>query len=147
MLTDPMQMIEPVRTQRRFGVTARLTPQQRNDLLTLRTNLGWPTLLDVFEMACIEQEGILINTDAADEKAVLANHRMAKAMWQMFAHVQDRIESELRSHLESVANQPVASGLTEEERYQNNVLNPTLYYEDPDAGIQQEARPYESTMD
>ena len=139
MLIDPMQMAEPVRTERRFGVTAKLTPQQRNELMMMRMNLGWPTLLDVLEMACIEQETILINTDAADERAVLAQHRMAKAMWQMFEHMQTVVEGELRSHLETGANQPVAQGLTEEERYQNSVLNPTLYYdEDLSDGIQEE---------
>jgi hypothetical protein len=143
MLTDPMHMAEPVRTERRFGVTAKLTPQQRNELMMIRMNLGWPTLLDVLEMACIEQETTLINTDPADVKAVLENHKMAKAMWQMFEHMQNVVEAELRSHMESVANQPVDMSLTEEEIYQNNLLNPTLYYEDPETESNR-SRDYES---
>jgi hypothetical protein len=135
MMIDPNRIVEPIRTSRRFGVTSDLTPQQRAELMMLRMNVGWPVLLDVLEMACIEQETSLINTDPADKSAVLANHRMAKAMWQAFEHMQDKVESELRSHLESVANQPVYTDRTDEEAYQENLLNPTLLYTSEDDGI------------
>jgi hypothetical protein len=119
-------MIEPeTRTERTFGVTAELRPIQRRNLLSLRNSEVYPDLLDVLEMVCIETETQLINTDAADEKAVLANHKMAKAAWQMFIHMQEKIDTESKLFLASQAKQPPIPELTAHEQMIENLLDPT----------------------
>jgi len=117
-------MTEPLRTERTFGVTAELRPIQRRNLLAFRNSEVYPDVLDVLEMVCIETETKLINTDPADEPAVLANHRMAKAAWQMFTHMQQKIEAESQLYLRSVAQQPPVPELTSTEQWVENVLNP-----------------------
>lgn len=119
-------MMQPeTRTERTFGVTAELKPIQRRNLLNLRNSEVYPDLLDVLEMVCIEIETALINTDAADEKAVLANHKMAKAAWQMFEHMQQKIDTETKLFLASQAKQPPVPPLTPREQFIENILDPT----------------------
>lgn len=118
-------MTPELRTERTFGVTAELKPIQRRNLLAFINSEVYPDVLDVIEMVCIETETNLINTDPADTNAVLANHRMAKAAWQMFTHMQEKIEAESQLYLRSVAKQPPVPELTREEQWQENVLNPT----------------------
>jgi hypothetical protein len=118
--------MEPeIRTERTFGVTAELKPIQRRNLLNLRNSEVYPDLLDVMEMVCIETESMLINTDAADESAVLANHKMAKAAWQLFIHTQEKIAEEAKLFLASQAKQPPIPQLTEREQFFENLLDPT----------------------
>lgn len=119
-------MMDPeLRTERSFGVTAELKPVQRRNLLNLRNSEVYPDLLDVLEMVCIETETQLINTDAADENAVLANHKMAKAAWQMFVHMQEKIDEETKLYLQSQAKKPPVPELTPREQWIENVLDPT----------------------
>jgi hypothetical protein len=120
-----MAMIEEMRTERSFGVTAGLRPIQRRNLMALRQSEVWGDLLDVIEMVCIETETVLINTDPASETEVLANHKMAKAAWQMFAHLQEKIDSEVQTYLQSVAKQPPIPAQTIEEQRIENLLDPT----------------------
>lgn len=127
-------MMEPeLRNERTFGVTAELKPVQRRNLLNLRNSEVYPDLLDVLEMVCIETESTLINTDAADEAAVLANHKMTKAAWQIFIHMQEKIDTEAKLFLASQAKQPPIPELTPREQWQENLLDPTRPApEDPD---------------
>jgi len=118
-------MTEPIRTGRTFGVTSELKPSQRRNLLALRNSEVYPDVLDVMEMVCIETETNLINTDPANEAAVLANHKMAKAAWQMFTHMQEKIESESIAFLRSVEQQPPIPELTLREKLIENLLDPT----------------------
>jgi hypothetical protein len=113
-----------IRNERRFGVTAQLEPNQRRNLNALRNSEVWDDLLDVMEQTCIEVETDLINTSAADENAVLANHKMAKAAWKMFTHFQEKIFSESSLYLESVAKKPPVPELTPEEQFIENTLDP-----------------------
>jgi hypothetical protein len=113
------------RTERTFGVTAELSSVQRRNLHNLANSEIYPDLLDVLEMVCIETETKLINTDPADENAVLANHKMAKAAWQIFTHMQDRIQLESQTFLASIAKPNPISQLSPEERRQENLLDPT----------------------
>lgn len=114
-----------IRTERTFGVTANLTSVQRRNLHNLENSEIYPDLLDVLEMVCIEVETNLINTDPADEAAVLANHRMAKAAWQIFTHMQERIHLESKAFLASVAKPTPVPELTPQERWQESVLDAT----------------------
>lgn len=115
-----------VRTERTFGVTAELKPTQRRNLTALKDSEVYQDILDVMEMVCIETESKLINTEAEDEAAVLANHKMAKAAWQLFIHVQEKIAQESQLYLRSVAKQPVIPQLTRQERWRESTLNPTV---------------------
>lgn len=118
--------MEPeIRSDRSFGVTSQLKPIQRRNLLSLRNSEVYADLLDVMEMVCIELETVLINTDADDEKAVLANHRMAKAGWLVFIHMQEKIDAESKLFLASQVRQPPVPELTERERFIENILDPT----------------------
>lgn len=123
---EPVYGQDPtLRSERTFGVTAELRPAQRMHLLALVHSEVYPDLLDVLEMVCIETETQLINTDAADEPAVLANHKMAKAAWQIFMHMQEKIITEGNLHLASVTKQPPVPAMTEREQFIENVLDPT----------------------
>jgi hypothetical protein len=113
-----------IRTERRFGVTAKLEPNQRRNLNALRNSEVWDDLLDVMEQTCIEVETDLINTSAAEEAEVLANHKMAKAAWKIFTHFQEKIFSESSLYLESVAKKPPVPELTAEEQFIENILDP-----------------------
>lgn len=119
-------MTEPIRTERSFGVTAELKPAQRRNLLALLNSEVYPDVLDVLEMCCIETETNLINTDPSNESAVLANHRMAKAAWQMFTHMQQKIEDETRVYLRSIEKPPAVPKLTPQEQWIDETLNPIL---------------------
>jgi hypothetical protein len=125
-------MEHELRTERTFGVTAELKPIQRRNLLSLRNSEVYPDLLDVLEMVCIETESRLINTDAADESAVLANHKMAKAAWQLFTHMQEKIDEEAKLFLSSQAKQPPIPQLTEREQFMENLLDPTRPAPEPE---------------
>jgi hypothetical protein len=114
-----------LRTERTFGVTAELGSTQRRNLYNLLRSEIYPDLLDVLEMVCIETETKLINTDPADEKAVLANHRMAKAAWQMFTHMQEKLDAETKLFLASIAKPTPVPELTLEEQIVENILDPT----------------------
>jgi hypothetical protein len=118
-------MSEAVRTERRFGVTATLTAQARRNIMQVRNSAEWQDVLDVMEMVCIETEAALINTDAEQELEVLANHKMAKAAWQIFTHLQEKIDSEISLYLNSIATQPLVPELTQGEQDQENILDPT----------------------
>jgi hypothetical protein len=119
-------MNEPeIRTERTFGVTASLRPLQRMHLLAFQNSEVYPDVLDVIEMVCIETETVLLNTDAANEAEVLANHKMAKAAWQMFIHMQEKIDSEAKLYLQSIAKQPPIPPLTHDEQIIENILDVT----------------------
>jgi hypothetical protein len=118
-------MTEAIRTERRFGVTAELTPLQRRRLFNVRNEEGWADVLDVMEMCCIEMETKLINTEPSAEADVLANHRMAKAAWQIFTHLQAKIDEEISQYLSSVAKKPLIPEMTREEQEIDNILDPT----------------------
>lgn len=118
-------MSDPIRTERRFGVTAQLTAQQRRNIMQVRSSPEWQDVLDVMEMCCIETESRLLNTDPEQELEVLANHKMAKAAWQIFTHLQEKIDSEISLYMDSMTKQPLIPDLTADEQEQENILDPT----------------------
>jgi len=115
-----------IRTERRFGVTAQLDPNALRRLYVTRSQDVWGDLLDVMEQCCIEIESTLINTDADDEKAVLANHKMSKAAWQIFTHFQERIDAELNTYLSTMLPTPTPSPRALEDLEREHLLNPML---------------------
>jgi hypothetical protein len=114
-----------IRTERSFGVTGELRPMQRQHLLAFVNSEVYPDVLDVLEMVCIETETRLINTDPADAESVLANHRMAKAAWQMFTHMQEKIGSEAALYLQSIEKRPPVPAQPPYEQLVDNILDPT----------------------
>jgi len=114
-----------IRTERSFGVTSQLQPIQRMRPHAIRSSDGWPDLLDVVEMICIEMETDLINTDPADRIRVLENHKMAKAAWKIFTHLQSKVDSEISQHLIATQKQPPVPPLTPEEMFVEHTLDPT----------------------
>lgn len=118
-------MNDAIRTERRFGVTAGLTPAQRRNLLSVYESEAWPDVLDVMEMCCIEIETRLINTDPDREAEVLANHKMAKAAWQVFTHLQQKMQDEISFYLATAVRKPPMSELSVEEALIENILDPT----------------------
>jgi hypothetical protein len=118
-------MIDPeIRTGRTFGVTAALKSIQRRNLMAFRNSEVYPDVLDVLEMVCIETETVLINTEPSNEQEVLANHKMAKAAWLMFEHMQQKIDEEINKYLQSVATKPPIPELTYHEQMIENILDP-----------------------
>jgi hypothetical protein len=118
-------MDKAVRSERRMGVTGELRPIQRRNLMSLRHSEVWDDLLDLMEMACIEKETELINTDSADEKQVLARHVVAKTMWVTFVYMQQRIDAEIAVYMASIAPQPIGPEPDEDELERENILDPT----------------------
>jgi hypothetical protein len=117
--------VSEIRTERSFGVTGELRPMQRQHLLAFLNSEVYPDVLDVLEMVCIETETKLINTEPANEAEVLANHRMAKAAWQMFTHMQEKIAIEAAAYLRSVEKKPPVPELSPQEQLIENILDPT----------------------
>lgn len=118
-------MIEGIRTERRFGVTSKLTPEARRNLLAIRSSDAWPDVLDIMEMCCIEIETKLINTEPAQEADVLANHKMAQAAWQIFTHLQTKIDDEISLYLRSIEKPTLVPPMTPEEQLIENIIDPT----------------------
>lgn len=121
-----------IRTERTFGVTAALEPVQRRNLFNLVHSEIWPDLCDVLEMVCIETETVLINTDPSEKVKVLEAHKMAKAAWQLFEHMQTRVFEEARTYEASVAKQPPVPRLTVDEQRIEAVLDATRPAPDED---------------
>jgi hypothetical protein len=94
-------------------------------LLAMRESESWPDLLDVMEMVCIEKETDLINTDPAEPERVLANHKMAKAAWQIFTYMQEKVDGEIALYQASVTPQPPAPELSARDMLIENILDPT----------------------
>ena len=115
-----------IRTERRFGVTAQLDANALRRLYVTRSSDVWADLLDVMEQCCIEIESTLINTSADDEKAVLANHKMSKAAWQIFTHFQERIDAEIGTYLSSLLPTPTMPPRPFEDLEREHLLNPVL---------------------
>ena len=115
-----------IRTERRFGVTAKLDPNALRRIYAMRSSDVWEDLLDVMEQCCIEIESALINTDADNENAVLANHKMSKAAWQIFTHFQERIDAEMGTYLSSLLPTPTAPTRPYEDLEREHLLNPVL---------------------
>lgn len=82
-----------VRSEKTFS-SGQLTSVQRGDLFQLTKHPGYTALLDLMEMLCIAQETNLVNVPVTEEKAVLAEHRMSKAFWQIFTGLQKRVQNE-----------------------------------------------------
>ena len=114
-----------IRTERTFGVTAELKPRQRQQLTLFLDSEVYKDVLDVLEMVCIETETKLINTDPAKPEEVLANHHMAKAAWQMFTHMQEKIVDESNRYIRSIERTPPVPALTPMEKLTANILDPT----------------------
>jgi hypothetical protein len=126
--------MDAIRNERRFGVTAQLGPNQIRNLFALRNSETWNDLLDVMEQCCIEVETTLINTDADKEAEVLANHKMSKAAWMIFTHVQVRLDQVVNSYMSSVEEPIKIPDLTAEEMERENILNPTIFVNDDGYG-------------
>jgi hypothetical protein len=135
-----------IRTERRFGVTSQLNPEARRHLFNIRQHDGWPVVLDVIEMVCIELEGELINTAPEDEAAILAKHKMSKAAWQIFEHVQVKIEDEISRYISGVATKPPEPLLSDAEREELNIMNPLNFLPDENTALGETGGSYENTM-
>ena len=88
-----------VRQPNTAGLRSKLNRSQQHALYLLSESAGYQTLLDVIEMACVEQDTRLINTDAAHPEDVLNEHRMSKAFWQIFVAIQKKVEYERGEYL------------------------------------------------
>jgi hypothetical protein len=117
-------MISPIRTERRFGVTATMTPRAIANLFVLRTSATWDDLLDVLEQCCIEIETGLINTPVESDAAVLAQHKFTKSAWMVFTHMQEKVDQSVAIYQASVSKEPVQPPLSEEEMERENITNP-----------------------
>jgi hypothetical protein len=89
----------PARVPNTAGLRSKLGVEQQAALFRLSEHPGYQVLLDVIEMACVEQDTRLINTDASTPEAVLTEHRMSKAFWQIFVAIQKKIEFERGEYL------------------------------------------------
>jgi L-rhamnose mutarotase len=116
-----------LRTERRVGVTATVTPSAARNLFALVHSETWPDLLDVLERCCIEIETILINTDPSEKLKVLENHKLSKAAWVIFETMQDKIIAAGNTYFSRLETQPVEPPMTEEEEERENILNPTYF--------------------
>lgn len=115
--------INPVRTERRFGVTSQLKPIQRQHLLALISSEVWDDLLDVMEMQCIEIETELINTPQDEPEKVLANHKYAKAAWIIFTRLQSKIREESQVFLRNDLTQPETLPIPKEDAWRDHLLD------------------------
>jgi hypothetical protein len=104
-----------VRQSNTAGLRSQLTGAQRAALYRLSELPEYQALLDVIEMACVEQDTRLINTDAANPEAVLTEHRMSKAFWQIFVAIQKKVEYEREEFLGLQQKASAAEETSEDE--------------------------------
>jgi hypothetical protein len=117
--------MEEIRTTRRYGVTAQMTNRARQNLFHLRQDReAWDDLLDVMEQAVIELETNLINTAPEDTAAILEKHKLCKAAWQIFEHLQTKVEQEIAILLTGHATALTAPPLSDEEREIEEIITP-----------------------
>lgn len=121
-----MNRVGEIRTERQYGVTAEPKPDAVRNLYALRTSDTWGDVLDILEQVCIEVETVLINTPSEKEAEVLANHKMSKAAWMIFTHMQVKVDECMTKYL-SQMSAPLTPTLTAEEMERENILNPTNY--------------------
>jgi hypothetical protein len=82
------------RTQRTLSVRDRaFSPEKLQRIARLALDPGYEDLLDIMEMACIEQETALINTPVEQMDRVLGEHCLAKAAWQFFTYIQKQVQN------------------------------------------------------
>jgi hypothetical protein len=79
-----------------------LSIDEKAQLATLYNDPRYDTLLDVFERGCILQDTKLVNTPAHEEVAVLAEHKLSKAFWELLVWVQAVV---LQAHRD-ITNEP-----------------------------------------
>jgi hypothetical protein len=81
----------------REGRPARLNLNdvQRQSLYQMVQHPGYTVLLDMMESFCFEQENVVMNTPPADEKNVLAEHRVGRGMWLFFLKLQNQVRYEI----------------------------------------------------
>lgn len=94
----PARDPQAIRAQNTFA-KVQLTADRRSLLFSLRHHPGYEVFLDMMESVCVEQETTLINAPASETAVVLAEHKMAKAFWQVFVSTQKKIEFECAEHL------------------------------------------------
>jgi hypothetical protein len=97
------------------GLKSKLSTGQQQALYQLSEHPGYAVLLDVMEMACIEQDTRLINTDAAKPEDVLNEHRMSKTFWQIFVAVQKKVAYEREEYLGTLEKEAAGDVETDEE--------------------------------
>lgn len=110
-----MSLDQEPRTERSHGLKATVRRDEQQALFNLVNTAAWPVLLDVIERCCIQQETRLINCDVADDKAILAEHRMSKAYWQIFVGMQ----KEVLHHAREFAGTEASVPRTETEQIQS----------------------------
>lgn len=99
-----------------------LSTRARGLLASLVEEEGYQVLLDIMEMACIEFETVLLNTDPARHDAVLANHQQSRAAWQVFVSMQQRVKAEVQQLRRAQSNVPAQS--TEDDRDVLDITDP-----------------------
>lgn len=67
---------------------------KRESLYQMTQLPGYKVMLELMEMICILQDAHLMAVDAADEKRVLAEHRITQAQWNFFSQIQKQIAYE-----------------------------------------------------
>lgn len=97
------------------GLRSKLTRMQQGHLYNLSEQPGYQVLLDVIEMACVEQDTNLINADPAEPEKVLTAHMMSKAFWQIFVAIQKKVEYEREEFLAVRRTAETADEPTDEE--------------------------------
>lgn len=113
---------DSVRQPNTAGTRSKLTGPQRQALFTLSESYGYQVLLDVMEMACIENDTNLINADGTDPELVLNLHRMSKARWQIFVAIQKKVEYERGEYLGQQQKQDEEADEPSDEELDTEIL-------------------------
>lgn len=91
-----MQNVNIPKIERETSATkTTLMEQDRRDLFAMTQLPGYGVFLRLMEMKCILQDAALMAVDEADDKRVLAEHRITKAKWEFFAEVQGQVQHEV----------------------------------------------------
>jgi hypothetical protein len=120
--------VAEVRTNRSFGVTAKLDNGDRSRLADLISSEGYPIMLDVMEQTIIEMESDLINTPVGDRTAVFAKHQKVQAAWQVFTHLQQKLHDEVAAY-NLATTPPTPPRVSEEDAAILQVTEPFNEYE------------------
>jgi hypothetical protein len=117
-----MQHMEILKREQRKPAKTTLSQGKRQALLQIVNTQGYAVILELLEMECVLQDATLMGIDPADEKKVLAEHRVGIAKWELFAEIQRQIEHEVKELVNGAAEGPV---MTDEEKEIAAILDPT----------------------
>jgi hypothetical protein len=104
-------------TSKSQKITLELPAQEKVLLFQMTSHPAWQVLLKIMQVACINQDVVLVGTDNSESAKVLSEHAIAQAKWRFFEFVQREVE---KAVAEAKGEEPVPEA-TDEDKLQETL--------------------------